>query len=447
MRREQIFKICLNFFLKPDVELKRKEDKTRTFSAVDYSEGELEPTSFAVRFKNPEIAEEFETAWRNALAGLEEGENDQNASLIERLKLPPNFYDYENAPNCTGCIGCNPDDYVFASVKTTEAETDVPLEPPSLKPRCKPRRQSVDKHVTFKLERDSLTQLQGTGNVQEIASVFGGGIRKSEGSTNIFAAYNSENQPAQTTPNSFVTRTSSIFSTSHNTTPAVAAADILFDNESSGWECGGSFDKTSNFPFTYASDEVALGRKKANGTTNSFGSSSIFGTNSSSITPTFSNESTFGSAAASTFSFAEAVKSLEKTQSPPGVPDFLQNSNDSGGFAAIAANASNDQGWSGNNATPPGGFFGLTVKDDIFSKNLKKLNNSEDQNDVQTDENYDPHYEPIISLPDEINVSTGEEEEEKIFGERAKLYRYDTNTKEWKERGELILLALIDYVN
>nr|CAD7198226.1 unnamed protein product [Timema douglasi] len=49
--------------------------------------------------------------------------------------------------------------------------------------------------------------------------------------------------------------------------------------------------------------------------------------------------------------------------------------------------------------------------------------------------NHDPHFEPIIALPDAIEVCTGEEQEEKMFCQRAKLYRYDANTKEWKERG------------
>ncbi|KAJ0181271.1 hypothetical protein K1T71_003356 [Dendrolimus kikuchii] len=51
------------------------------------------------------------------------------------------------------------------------------------------------------------------------------------------------------------------------------------------------------------------------------------------------------------------------------------------------------------------------------------------------DEEYDPHYEPIVPLPDKIVVVTGEEDEEKMFGERCKLYRYDDKSREWKERG------------
>lgn len=48
---------------------------------------------------------------------------------------------------------------------------------------------------------------------------------------------------------------------------------------------------------------------------------------------------------------------------------------------------------------------------------------------------YDPHYEPIVPLPDAIVVSTGEEDERMLFNERTKLFRYDVDTKEWKERG------------
>lgn len=53
-----------------------------------------------------------------------------------------------------------------------------------------------------------------------------------------------------------------------------------------------------------------------------------------------------------------------------------------------------------------------------------------DNNDNSTNEEYDPQYDPIIALPDEIEVSTGEENEIKLFGERAKLFRFDFENKE-----------------
>nr|XP_043889627.1 E3 SUMO-protein ligase RanBP2 isoform X2 [Solea senegalensis] len=51
------------------------------------------------------------------------------------------------------------------------------------------------------------------------------------------------------------------------------------------------------------------------------------------------------------------------------------------------------------------------------------------------DEEDGPHFEPIVPLPDKVDVKTGEEEEEEMFCNRAKLYRFDTESKEWKERG------------
>ncbi|UYV77500.1 RANBP2 [Cordylochernes scorpioides] len=47
----------------------------------------------------------------------------------------------------------------------------------------------------------------------------------------------------------------------------------------------------------------------------------------------------------------------------------------------------------------------------------------------------DPHFEPIIPLPDLVEVRTGEEDEVPIFSERAKLFRFDAPTQQWKERG------------
>lgn len=64
-----------------------------------------------------------------------------------------------------------------------------------------------------------------------------------------------------------------------------------------------------------------------------------------------------------------------------------------------------------------------------------KTKHESDEEGEHADEEYDPHYEPIVPLPEAIVVSTGEESETVLFNERAKLYRYDNDTKEWKERG------------
>lgn len=57
--------------------------------------------------------------------------------------------------------------------------------------------------------------------------------------------------------------------------------------------------------------------------------------------------------------------------------------------------------------------------------------------EVEKVEEYVPtaQFEPVIPLPELINVLTGEENELILFEHRAKLLRFDKETNEWKERG------------
>lgn len=53
------------------------------------------------------------------------------------------------------------------------------------------------------------------------------------------------------------------------------------------------------------------------------------------------------------------------------------------------------------------------------------------------------HYEPVIKLTEQVDSKTHEEDEDALFKMRAKLFRFDTDNSEWKERGtgEVKLLA------
>lgn len=42
---------------------------------------------------------------------------------------------------------------------------------------------------------------------------------------------------------------------------------------------------------------------------------------------------------------------------------------------------------------------------------------------------------PTVELPDHVEIKTGEEDEDIIYCQRAKLFRFDQPTKQWKERG------------
>ena len=47
----------------------------------------------------------------------------------------------------------------------------------------------------------------------------------------------------------------------------------------------------------------------------------------------------------------------------------------------------------------------------------------------------EPHFEPVHKLENQVETSTGEEGEDQLFKMRAKLFRFERENKEWKERG------------
>lgn len=151
-------------------------------------------------------------------------------------------------------------------------------------------------------------------------------------------------------------------------------------------------------------------------------------TNSSIPPSEQSNAPIFGSAGG--MSFADLAKNTNTNSSSEATGNLS--------FSALAQQNSN--GPAPFSKTPAaGGFVGLSNRD-TFSNLMQPKNTvngtapneskEDDHENAGDDANYDPHYEPIIALPDEIQVSTGEENEIKLFGERAKLYRYDDVNKE-----------------
>ena len=77
-----------------------------------------------------------------------------------------------------------------------------------------------------------------------------------------------------------------------------------------------------------------------------------------------------------------------------------------------------------------GGFSGLTTKKDADATD----NGDEGENGGEEEEECAAEFKPVVQL-DEVEVSTGEEEEEALFDVKCKLYRFDNDAGEWKERG------------
>jgi Ran-binding protein 1 len=51
------------------------------------------------------------------------------------------------------------------------------------------------------------------------------------------------------------------------------------------------------------------------------------------------------------------------------------------------------------------------------------------------EEESDVHFEPVIKLTEQVDTKTHEEDEDVLFKMRAKLFRFDAPSSEWKERG------------
>uniref|UniRef100_A0A8D0L1P7 RAN binding protein 2 n=2 Tax=Sphenodon punctatus TaxID=8508 RepID=A0A8D0L1P7_SPHPU len=73
---------------------------------------------------------------------------------------------------------------------------------------------------------------------------------------------------------------------------------------------------------------------------------------------------------------------------------------------------------------------------------------TDEESDVTQEEERDGQYfEPVVPLPDLVEVTSGEENEQVVFSHRAKLYRYDKDANQWKERGIGDIKILQNYDN
>uniref|UniRef100_A0A8B9HQY7 E3 SUMO-protein ligase RanBP2 n=1 Tax=Astyanax mexicanus TaxID=7994 RepID=A0A8B9HQY7_ASTMX len=124
---------------------------------------------------------------------------------------------------------------------------------------------------------------------------------------------------------------------------------------------------------------------------------------------------------------------LSGVLSTDSTPGFAFNSAGGFSFADLAKNSSEfafgtkDSSFSWANA-------GATVFGVSAAAAAQNENNDEEGSDDEASNNADIHFEPIVSLP-EVEVKSGEEDEEIIFKERTKLYRWDRDLNQWKERG------------
>ncbi|KAF2670348.1 hypothetical protein BT63DRAFT_413083 [Microthyrium microscopicum] len=68
------------------------------------------------------------------------------------------------------------------------------------------------------------------------------------------------------------------------------------------------------------------------------------------------------------------------------------------------------------------------------SGSSKAKKDAEEEDDPENQEP-DAHFEPVVHLTKEVETKTNEESEDMVFKMRAKLFKFDRESREWKERG------------
>lgn len=64
-----------------------------------------------------------------------------------------------------------------------------------------------------------------------------------------------------------------------------------------------------------------------------------------------------------------------------------------------------------------------------------KAEGGEEDQEKADEEEADVHFEPVVHLTEKVDTKTNEELEEQTFKMRAKLFKFDRESREWKERG------------
>ncbi|XP_069354327.1 E3 SUMO-protein ligase RanBP2-like isoform X2 [Maniola hyperantus] len=134
---------------------------------------------------------------------------------------------------------------------------------------------------------------------------------------------------------------------------------------------------------------------------------------------------------------SEINKSVESVFSDPAAKDTLFKIDNSLTFENLSSSGPTfstqkrpDFKWEG-----AGQQLFTTASAKESGNKSKNDSGAADDSAAGVEEEYDPHYDPIVPMPDKITVTTGEEDEQKLFGERCKLFRFDEKSRDWKERG------------
>ncbi|OQV13172.1 putative E3 SUMO-protein ligase RanBP2 [Hypsibius exemplaris] len=383
MRWEKTLKICANHPITPGMKIEpmnASDVKTFKWVALDFSDGESKMENLAARFKTPEQANKFKAAFENALkqvAGVG-GSASPGKPASQQLPMPET-------------------EKVVAAVKAVGGgggAVDTSKPPPNWGDQFKPKDGAWSCKECY--------SSNPAGNLKCAACTAPKPGSVAAGPSNLSSLLG-ERPSLLGAPPGAPLFGSGLFG---NSQPAAAAPA----------------DSAPKFSFGYQPPAVPLKEAKSEGT-GLFGGAKPspapfagFGLGTASTTvPSFGGAGGFGG-------FSTPSK---PATTAAGAAGFSFNSPSLSNFSFDLGSALNK---------PPSG----AKKAGDGAAGHEDDSGGEDDNDVES-ERTDLYFKPVVKLPDNVHIVTGEENEVELYSQRAKLYRFDADSSEgkgeWKERG------------
>lgn len=402
MRREKVLKICMNHRLAPEMSLKQMpnaQGKVLMWHAEDFADGESVHEKFSMRFKDAQVASSFETAFNRALEHLKTSKKTESRALPEA------------ASSTSSASSSHPSGKsLLMDLLTKKGDSEcavVSVEEPSA--------QLVEKAQQLQLSRYFYNYLDAAPCPGCVGC-----------------------DPDSFDFSTIGQRPKRINAAASRDSSASAQQHLVF----------GGAGAHPDFSDVAAKTPASIARQQEESKSSSASPASmkfVFGGSS--------NVSSFATLNAQQSTSVSTTGKAGDQMASTSQPELMFGAGQSVDFAALAASNATSGGIASGftQSKPDPNFKWEGAGTQLFGHKEAKTNKQSEDADEdgsgaedQEEENSGIHFTPLVQLP-EVEVKTGEEDENEMFRERAKLYRFDNG--QWKERGVGEMKILKNRVN
>ena len=412
MRREKILKICANHYITESLEMKFRSDSQKALNwvAQDFSEGEVVTEQFAIRFKNEELAANFKKAVEDAKTESKQSNDPLNlskpsepegskSSFADKFKPAAGSWECDTClvrngasnTNCSACMTNKPGTSSDAKAPSASIKAPTASTKPSLSSLFKAEVGSWNCDTCMMRNKPDVVACAACQTPKPGCEV--AASSSSDAAPKTTFSFGIPAVTDATPKKSFSFGLPASSDVSKTTKPSIfGTGDVTVTPKQSIFGKGDDTG-TRPKPGIFGTSDVTVTPKP-----------SIFGTTDVTVTP---KSSIFGSSDNAVTPKQSIFGTGDVTVTPTGTGD----KNNPSGFKFGSPHD-----------------FSFTPR----SRNTSKCE-SEDGGYVQEDEGDHLYFEPVVPLPDKVEVVTGEENDLVLYSHRAKLLRMVN--KEWKERG------------